>query len=268
MKSKVIYLLSIFAVTVFSCSTEKKMIHKGNTLYTYINNRSSGGIDSIGEMKLTERLKAKIEDKTDYIVISGYKNRPPLTDSISVPDTDQRKYVYGKKLYYPEHDYFTKNSDSTPKKQKTFVYSDWSIGLQALTIPIKIRPALRNDTIFPSQVETGFNIGFAPHVKYNIKRFNPDKKFMDKASGTFSVASGLLLGLGATDLKVATNAPGLKSDRKSGVFSYGTFIMFGVNNINIGYAIGGDAVIGEGGKYWKYQGVYWQGVIIALDIIK
>ncbi|MES2062447.1 MAG: hypothetical protein V4456_11040 [Bacteroidota bacterium] len=83
-----------------------------------------------------------------------------------------------------------------------------------------------------------------------------------------SFSTGLITGLGAAQLKAATNAPGLKPDRQSGMFTYGAVILVGFNNINIGYAIGKDNVFGSAGQYWVYQHKTWQGIILSLDVLK
>ncbi|MNY23850.1 hypothetical protein D3C86_1575330 [compost metagenome] len=117
-------------------------------------------------------------------------------------------------------------------------------------------------------METGVNIGFAPVLKWNLNIFNPIKKTMGKTLNSYSINTGLLLNLGATDLSNTGNAPGLETNRKSATFSYGGFVLFGINNINFGYALGWDKVLGSGGSYWIYQNKPWQGIVISLDIIK
>lgn len=268
-------LICIFAAGVIlspACS-ETKRLHRGNIIYTYADNQpararaamsgNAGPNDSIIAMKLTAPVRAKIEDKTDYYLVKLKRENISysIVDSkeLTTPDADKLK-LYGNKLYFSEKDYFY--------NPKGLTFSECRFGLQTLSIPIKIRPGLRNDTLYPGQVETGVNIGFAPVLKYIYNIYNPSKKFMGKSLTQLSISTGPLLGLGATDLKKTGNAPGLLSDRKSALFSYGTFLMFGVNSINFGYAIGGDLILGEGHHYWVYQGKVWHGVIVALDIIK
>ncbi|HEV7382048.1 MAG TPA: hypothetical protein VGN64_19765, partial [Dyadobacter sp.] len=121
---------------------------------------------------------------------------------------------------------------------------------------------------YPNVVETGVNIGFAPVAKWSFNVFDPLKKTMGKTLNQYSVNPGLMFNIGATDLKAASNAPGLGIDRKSATFTYGFFLMFGVNNINFGYAVGWDNIPGTGKRNWIYQGKHWHGLVIALDIIK
>jgi len=74
--------------------------------------------------------------------------------------------------------------------------------------------------------------------------------------------------MGATDLKIKTNAPGLLSDRKSPAFTYGCMVLIGLNSIGIGYAFGFDNIIGSGSKNWVYQNRIWHGITVSVDLIK
>jgi hypothetical protein len=84
----------------------------------------------------------------------------------------------------------------------------------------------------------------------------------------YSVTIGGLLGIGASDLKTKTNAPGLLSDRKSAVFTYGGMVLFGLNSIGIGYAFGFDNVMGTGSKNWVYQNKIWHAITVSVDLIR
>lgn len=250
-------LAGMFAIT--GCG-EKKLILSGNTVYKY---RSSQGtkdsLDRLDIYTITTSYKSKITDKTDYYIIAKAPDPKDSSDTKGFAPKPE-KLSLDNVYYNPE--------TSILKDNKSFKYLDSKFAIQTLSIPLKFRKALDDGTKFPTQVETGINIGFAPVYKWNLNIFNPTKKYMGKVLNTYSVNLGGLLNLGATDLKTASNAPGLKSDRKSGTFSYGTFVMFGINNINFGYAIGWDKVLGEGGSNWVYQNKMWQGLVVALDIIK
>lgn len=266
-----ILFLGIFSFIFSSCG-EMKGICKRNYVFHYIDNQSARNDDSVSTpydslyvYKLKSRIKSKIEDKTDYLIIKNNASLKQLrpTDSLSIAPPISKKVQMNGSYYSTEPD--TKEFE---KYQKSFLYTDIKFALQTLSIPLKFRKALDDGTKFPQQVETGISIGFAPVIKYNLNVYNPTKKIMGKLLNQYSINTGLMVNIGATDLKSASNAPGLKSDRKSPTFSYGTFLMFGVNNINFGYAIGWDRIIGEGRANWVYQGKLWHGVVVALDIIK
>lgn len=239
---------------------EKKTILSGNKIYRYRSNQgSTDSLDRLDIYTVKKTYKSKITDKTDYYLIAtGPKSREtPKVIGFS-PKTEM---LSRDKLFYNPENIIVENKQS-------FRYLDGKFAIQTLSIPLKFRKALDDGTKYPAQVETGVNIGFAPVYKWSLNVFNPTKKIMGRPLNSYSVNLGGLLNLGTTDLKIASNAPGLKSDRKSGTFTYGTFVMFGINNINFGYAIGWDKIIGEGHSYWVYQNKLWQGIVVALDIIK
>jgi hypothetical protein len=260
---------SIICFFLSSCG-EMKRISKGNYVYHYVDNQATriknpAADDSLYIYKLETAIKTKIEDKTDYLILknkNAFKSLQPV-DSISINPPVPAKVQMNGSYYSTESD-----RQEFEKYQKSFHYTDLKFAIQTLSIPLKFRKALDDGTKYPQQVETGVNIGFAPVIKYNFNVYNPTKKVMGKSLNQYSINTGLILNIGATDLKSASNAPGLKSDRKSPTFTYGTFLMFGINNINFGYAIGWDKIMGEGHSNWVYQDKLWHGIIIALDIIK
>jgi len=245
---------------------ETKTLLKGNKLYRYKNNqseRNAGDIslnDQLYVYTLDKPLKTKIEDKTTYYIIS---TTPPVTTStktLSI-DTPVASKILLKGIVYNHENEIIKDNSSLK-------YLDLKFALQTLSIPLKFRKALDDGTKYPSQVETAVNFGFAPAIKLNYNFFNPTKKVIGKALNSYGINAGLLFNLGAVELNQKLSAPLIKSDRKSAVFSYGGFLMLGINNINFGFAVGRDRVFGENGPLWVYQNKWWQGVVIALDIIK
>lgn len=260
---------SMVCLFLSSCG-EMKYISKGNHVYHYIDNQATritnpAADDSLFVYRLDAAIKTKIEDKTDYLILKNKDAFKSLQAIYGIPiNPPNVAKVQMNGSYYSTET----NIMKFEKYQKSFRYTDWKFAIQTLSIPLKFRKALDDGTKYPQQVETGVNVGFAPVIKYNFNVYNPTKKIMGKSLNQYSINTGLILNIGATDLKSASNAPGLKSDRKSPTFTYGTFLMFGVNNINFGYAIGWDKIIGEGHSNWVYQNKLWHGVIIALDIIK
>jgi hypothetical protein len=264
-------LLSTFILFLNSCGQTKKII-KGNYVFQYADRQKQRITlaDSIKDRfyvyQIENTTKSKIEEKTDYLII---KNTSEIINNSNRVDSIFIKPPKADKIFINGSIYSTENSKEIPDKyKKPFKYNDIRFAIQTLSIPLKFRNSLDDGTKYPAQVETGINIGFAPVMKYNLNIYNSINKMMGKPLNQYSINCGLILNIGATDLKTASNAPGLISDRKSPMFTYGTFLMFGVNNINFGYAIGWDKIIGEGHANWVYQNKTWHGLIIALDIIK
>ncbi|WP_295801105.1 hypothetical protein [Mucilaginibacter sp.] len=260
-------LLALAGFLIMSCG-ETKTLTSGNYLFRYKDNHIANTIDSTIKdslyiYQLSKPLKSKIDDKTTYQVI---KTNPTIKDTVKTikfPRPLPDKVKLNGVVYTPEVDI-----EPAGKYFRSLTYFDTKFALQALTIPLKFRNQIGDGSKYPSQVETGVNIGFAPTIKFNYNVFNPIKKTMGKLLNTYSINTGILLNLGSTALKAATNAPGLPVDRTSATFTYGTFVLFGINNINFGYAVGLDNVLGDGHKYWVYQNKLWQGIVISLDIVK
>jgi len=264
------YLIALLSLFLFSSCAIKKRISKGNYVYNYVNNqqqRQNGNNiqDQYEVYKVTKHFKTEIVDKTNYLTLKkkDLSSYTELKKSVSVKPVPEKIDLKG--AFYTSEN----SLDDFDSFQKNFSYIETKLALQTLSIPLKFRKEVDNaGTTIPNQVETGVNVGFAPVIKYTFNKFEPHRKFMGKAKNQYSINSGLLLNLGATDLKGASNAPGIAVDRKAATFTYGTFLMFGVNNINFGYAIGWDNAIGDGASNWVYQNKLWHGLIIALDIIK
>lgn len=266
-----IIFLFLLAMICFSCAPKKRIL-KNNHLFKYVDNQSirddsntKNKKDEFVVYQVEQGFKSEIEDKTTHLIV---KNVDKLKEEHIIrrvevfPPMDSKIALNGSVYTF---------EDSRPDLncyQNDFWYRDTKIALQTLSIPIKFRKEVEDGSLIPNQVETGVNVGLAPVVKFNFNRFNPKKKLMGKSTNQFSINTGLLLNLGATDLKAASSAPDITIDRKAATFTYGTFLMFGVNNFNIGYAVGWDNALGNGGSNWVYQNKAWHGLVIALDIIK
>lgn len=263
-------MLIVMSSYLLSSCGEMKKIYTGNVVYRYVDNQELRNDDDTKYDRLEiyvvdTAFKSRLDDKTDFVVIKDdtyLKTLKPDT-TIDVKPPVQSK-VDLKGVYYTTES----NVAAAKDYRQSFIYGDIKFGMQALTIPLKFRKAIGDGVLNPSTVETGFNVGFAPSVKFTRNVFNPLSKTMGKSLNQYSLTTGLLLNLGTTDLKKASNAPGILSDRKSATFTYGTFVMFGINNINFGYAFGIDNLLGNKGANWVYNKKGWHGIIVSLDVLK
>jgi hypothetical protein len=267
MKNINFYLLLLLIPFIYGCSTNK-LITKKNAFFEFNELSSNSGTEgyNIVEIMPQKSFWAQIIEKSDNIIIIPKSTENCcITISTTKVDNDDKinsSYIdlIGKK-YYPDTRLTVKNASS-------FNYYDIKFGLQALTIPLKFRRSVGNDTVNPPSVEAGFNVGFAPGWKFTKNIYKQSKNYLGKNTTQIAIALGPHFGIGATDLKKISNAPGLLSDRKRPTFTLGGYFLFGFNNINIGFAIGKDYILGEGRKNWVYQGETWTGIIISLDILK
>lgn len=276
--------LTVLIIILFSsCAGDYKLVTGKNTIFKYSDNQatrqdrdvSNDEDDLLNEYLSTKPFKAKITLKQvgelEYYVITPKSPFSTLIRdgtlasylpmSISSPAATNRGYKGD--IYFPE------TQINTLTQKSKFRYWDTKFGLQGLTVPLKVRPALTNDSLYPSQVETGVNIAFAPTVKFNYNVFNPFDKFLGKHLTSYSLSAGPLFGFSSIALSKTKNAPNLATaDRTALSLSYGLYVVLGINNINVGYAIGYDRVLGSGRSEWAYRGIPWHGVIVTLDVIK
>lgn len=258
---------SLSFVVLTSCG-ETKNISKENKIYQYVNNQGiAGKRDQVIEYSVTKKFSSKIKDKTDYYIISEVpQNKIIKTDSLDISPSSVSKFAGLEKLFYTsESGKFFEDKQFTTSN---FRFNYGKFALTGMTIPLKYRRSVGNDTINPPTLETGFNINFAPSYRINWSSFDPSKKFLGNTLTNYSLTIGTLIGIGGTDLNNKSNSPGLLSNRKSTILTYGGMVLFGLNSIGVGYAFGFDNVLGKGSEYWVYQNKIWHGVIISVDLIK
>ena len=254
-------------VILISCG-ESKIILKGNKVYKYINNQGIPGKNhQVIEYTVKKSFKSKIKDKTDYYQVTKVDSQNiDSTDVAYIDGLDVGRFSGLEDVYYTHE---TKTFMANKKfDNKSFSFYHGKFALTAMTIPLKYRSGVGNDTLNPPTLETGFNVNFAPSYRLNWSIYDPLKKFLGNNLTNYSITFGGLLGVGGTDLKTKTNAPGLLSDRKSTIITYGGMVLIGLNSIGIGYAFGFDNVLGTGSENWVYQNKMWHGITVSIDLIK
>ena len=259
-------LRNLFFISLLICSScvNTKYVFKSNSLYRiHSDDPLHPTIDTFNQ---GSGFKAKITDNGSYLVINP---------TISIDQKYYSNIPYNKPLtgigslntnswYFPEASIHSSHSH--------FCYFDSKLVLQGLSIPLRIRPKLKDAALkdsFPPTVETGVNISLALGWKFNINIFSPYRNVLGLNTSRYSFSSGFLFGLGATDLtKSNTRDPIIVFPRKAPMISKGLFFMFGFNNLNIGYCLGIDDALGIGSKQWLYRNKVWHGVAIGFDLIK
>lgn len=232
--------------------------------YTNGNNKLKVSIDESGG-SLTIK---KVPSETGNFVL-----QTKVKDNFTPTSTYASLELTGK-MYFPENG-FPKpgdpNSNAAFVSPSTLKYTENRLVFQTLSIPLKIRHKIntaRYKDSLPTQAETGFNAGFAIGIKRTWHTFKPEINLFGQNTVKVSATPGVFFNLGGTDVKKSTTNYSIVVDRKEAFYSYGMFLMFGFNNINIGYSIGGDFLFSSNRKAWVYQGKAWQGIVVALDIIK
>lgn len=262
-------LFSIVSTLLLSSCTSTTKIQSGNVLYRYT--RNNAGQASIERVPIsTPQTVKKVEEVGTKLQIT-FDADPMLTAANTYYITNEDITTRGitdtrTKVFY----YLDESADTnvTASEKRSFTYSTLSYGIQSLSVPIKFRNKQRDVTALPASVETSFNLGLSVGMKKTLNVFKNKANFLGKKTTQYSVMPGVGFNLGTADLDPTTNAPGLASKRKLATLSYGGFLMFGINNINFGYAFGFDNALGSGGDKWTYQNQIWHGLIISLDIVK
>jgi len=247
-----------------SC-VNQQFIYESNKFYEIKQSINQGRIsDSLFIHSPSSGFIATISDKGDYLIIKPHKLITYTTKKIEIkkPIIGWRADNVGK-FYFPETVFDTSQSISL-----NLNYFEIKPVLQALTVPLKIRPSILPIDSLPSQAETGFNVGIAFGMKFTHNIYSSDKNLLGQNIDRFSISPGLFLGTGATDLKKSNTKPNISFERRAALITTGGFLILGFNNFNMGYALGYDFAIGQGSVDWLYQGKHWHGLIFSIDILK
>ena len=140
--------------------------------------------------------------------------------------------------------------------------------MQALTIPLKVRFGQGS---VPYEAEPSINFGVAfgwkfTHYVYQNYYHEKTRLFLNKSSNRYSLTPGVFVGPGVVEL-TAKNSQ-VPDDRNVLSFSYGAMLVFGINRLNIGVALGFDNAVANNDKDWIYQSKPWLGATISLDLIQ
>lgn len=260
MKNTIVFLQIII---LFSSCVNKKFIYQNNTLFR--TNVNPSLVTTQTKINVDDGFKCNITEKSDYLLISKVDVNC-ITDGLIHTFTNPPLWVQElDNKYYFSDNFIESEIDKTTK----LTYFDSKPVLQGMSIPLKIRKEMTaENTKFPQQVETGFNVGFALGWKFSHNVYNINKNIFSQNLNKWTFSSGLLLGTGAVDLTKKNTINKIEFERKAGMITTGIFAMIGFNNINIGYSIGNDKTFGPESKTWVYYGKRWQGITVSLDILK
>ena len=234
-------------------------------MYKIVPSAAGGGQQDLEVHRVQTRFGARITEKENSLIITPIDKVLPTT-------IDKPVKTFSAGANYETNHHFPDANHDVGMVPNKFVYTDHKFLLQGLSIPLKIRPALKDRSLkdsFPSQVETGLNVGLAFGVKFSRNIYRSEKNMFGQSTNRVSISSGFFMGTGGADLKKAnTRDPIIQYERKVPMLNPGFFLMLGFNNVNFGYAAGVDYALGRDRKSWLYQGKFWHGISIGLDIIK
>ena len=267
---KTVLALFVLVAAFTSCTTQKTLL-RNQQVYSYsLGNDPRSPQPAYTKYEVIRPKKVTVVDNGTYLIIQdnpaadNYHYRPMGgTVAITSPNIPSWKDENIGNAYF---------SESTDLgARSSFWYADGKFVLQTASIPLKIRSAIKDPVYkdsFPSQVETGVNIGFLIGGKKTWNRYRTSANLFGQRTDKYSLTGGLLLSTGGVDLSATTTRPKIEFGRKALVISYGGAIVLGLNSINLGYAFGWDKPIGSKGSTWLYNGRLWNGIIVSLDLIK
>lgn len=250
-----------------SCKPETKLA-KGSTVYQFT---PGAGGNVVNKVTVNNNPNVSVEERTGHLVITFLST--PATASVQLPA--KPPIGFSSTMASSNEYYFYEPQDNGSvggPVPKNLVYYSSNFQIQAISVPFKFRPAVRNNPrildSLPAQTETGFTLGFAAGTKYTKNTFSLNKNILGSYVNKVSIYPGGFLSFGTTALTRLKTYGSVNFDRNVPLISIGGFIMFGFNNINIGYTIGIDNPISKYGSNWVYKGRIWQGLTIGLDLVR
>ena len=282
---KVVGIAIICSLVICSCSEQKYFLRSNH--FQTLKPRSQTEIgdptvtyDTLFNFKPKQGFWAKMKEKDSYVIIT-----PNEKDSILSSAIKKNTFVIKQLPKEPNREQQLRASIEAVKNKiffpdvvlDSFNYSnlkffDLKPVFQTLTIPLRIRPAVKSAALkdsFPSQVETGVSLGIAFGGKFTLNYYKVKQNSFGQKGNEISVTPGVFYNIGSADLSTAnTRNPVLSIERHALMHSLGGFVMLGFNTVNFGYAFGWDFATGPRNKSWVYQGKFWYGVAFALDLIK
>lgn len=151
--------------------------------------------------------------------------------------------------------------------------------IQALTVAVKFRSKIDADLnnnlpAAPAQIESGSGvatIALATGLKHSWSKYTGSKNALGFSTISHSLATGVLVGLSAADLKASTTrgqVTGANVESKNLIIPVGLHLVYGYNNINLGVAVGKDIITGPNRTKWNYFDRTWWAIIVGIDIVK
>lgn len=263
-------LTALIAIHLSSCKGNKYLV-KNNVIYRHEFTTGPAARSSIiHKYKVNKKTAVEIADNDKYVVI---KTNASLVANITEITT--AGYPIRMTLEPSWRDdltteyYYSESKD--PSQRNYLKYLDGKTVFQAASIPIKIRSSVgkkADGNYLASTTETGFTVGFLGGYRFALNKFNGKKNFASLTTQRLSITPGVFLATGAADLSATSTSPAITYSRKAPMLTFGGTVVFGFNNINLGYAFGFDNAMGSSASSWRYQGKLWNGIILSLDLIK
>lgn len=149
---------------------------------------------------------------------------------------------------------------------KSATFSNHSVDLDFLTMPLKYRPIQKS---VPNQLNT--NLNGAVYLGYRTDKYNVDyvKNPLGKSKRNlnhFGFSFGGFIGFGNTALNPTTTNNYLATEYDGLVLTKGFAGIFAINNFTLGLSIGADNLLDKNRNYWIYNTKPWYGLAFGLNL--
>lgn len=253
---------------------QKVQVMKGQRFYAYDYTAADTSALAVntGTLKVyksTKAFSATFREDGDAVYIKA-DNTSGISEVGNVTFPKSAAYVVpvGRSTSIKPKFYFSATEASFPDEpQSTFGYKQWKLYLQGMAIPLKFRRSL--DSV-RAQAEAGPTLALAPGLKHSWNWYSGNKNLLGFNTTSISAAFGGLVGVGVVDIKSSSTKGKVPDNEatKNAIVPVGLHFVVGINNINIGAAMGWDIITGPNRAAWNYKGQMWTGLIIGLDILK
>ncbi|HVX51766.1 MAG TPA: hypothetical protein VHB48_16515 [Chitinophagaceae bacterium] len=279
MKARLTFAIAIFLF--FGCINQKYL--SKHQLVFKVESTGDGKAQVVAYNSGINKLPVSFKDSGEVLLVQpkdqATRQKFILPTIVETQFKPGAKYfsLAGKSAFYFPETQFPADGDSnsnhafvTPPRLHYIVNN---IVLQAATTPLKVRPPLtapkRLKDSLGLQALAELNIGVALGFKktwgsYIAKSFSNGQKVRN-----FSISGSGFISFGGTTVKPITIRYYRPFEKTEPALSGGGCILFGFNNINIGFSAGADRLIDRNiGKRWIYDGNIWYGITLAYDILK
>lgn len=276
MKTLLFYI--VVAVAFCSCINQK-FLAKNQLVFKAepaTNNKTQIKAYSTG----SNTLQVQIKDSADVLLIEKKDSArkfilPTVVEAGFVPNARYINLMAKGKYYFPENNYpldADSNSNHLFIPPQKLQYREDNFVLQAVTTPIKIRPAFTKARLKDSlkqQALAELNIGVAFGLKRSWVTYKSHLFENGQKAHRFSISGSGFISIGGTNVKPITTRYLYPYEKTETAISYGAIFFAGFNNLNLGISVGTDHLLNSKvAKRWIYDGSLWYGITLAYDLVR
>jgi hypothetical protein len=159
---------------------------------------------------------------------------------------------------------FPQKKNGTKELRGTF--SEPSLDLDFLTIPIKFRPGTES---IPAQLNNTLNGAVFLGMRNDIYQIRYEKTplgFTSRKIKHYGISFGLFTGFGPTAMNASVTNMKLSSEYDGIAWSKGAAAIMAINKVTLGLAAGFDNLVGPHGNIWIYENQPWLGLAFGLNL--